>query len=219
MHHGEDIAVRCGRWRTCPGCAVWKQWTLAQRFVAGIERAPQGRLPMFVTLTFPAAQAPDEDAAHAALRSLVGRLRYRGYLGAYGWVLQRTRKGTLHYHGIFHLPWFRDGLAEWRDLIVKSGFGIQNRLEVARRKHAGYCARYISTRAATLGRLRRAYGFSRDFPRSEFETERALLLIRGRGDDDGAAMPTDDLDELAHLCGVEPDPDACAWVPSAELRR
>jgi hypothetical protein len=89
--------------------------------------------------------------------------RYRGYLGAYGWVLQRQRNGTLHFHGIAHLPWFADGLAEWRELLVKSGFGVQNKLVVAERQHARYCAKYISTRLAGLAPLRRAYGFSADF--------------------------------------------------------
>lgn len=63
---------------------------------------------MFFTLTFPADRAPSEDDAHAALRALTRRLRYRHYLGPYGWVLQRTRRGTLHHHGIAHLPWFDD---------------------------------------------------------------------------------------------------------------
>jgi hypothetical protein len=160
MHHGADLAVRCGRWRTCPGCSVWKQWTLKQRFIAGIEQVPAGQLAMFFTLTFPESRAPDEDAAHVAWRSLVGRLRYCEQLGAFGWVLQRQQggTGTLHFHGIAHMPWFDDGLTEWRRLIVKSGFGVPNRLVVARREHAGYCAKYISTRMATLAPLRRPTG-------------------------------------------------------------
>lgn len=120
---------------------------------------------MFFTLTFPENRAPDEDAAYAAFRSLVRRLRYRDLLAAYGWVLQRQRNGTLHYHGIAHMRWFSDGLAEWRDLIQVSGFGMQNRLVIARSAHAGYCARYISTNLAELAKLRRAYTFSRGFPR------------------------------------------------------
>jgi hypothetical protein len=84
-YHGEAGLVRCGRWRTCSGCSVWKEITLRQRFIAGIEHCPSadGQLAMFVTLTFPAAAAPDEDVAHDALRSLVARLRYRDYLSEY----------------------------------------------------------------------------------------------------------------------------------------
>ncbi len=152
-------------------------------------------MPMFFTLTFPLTRAPDEDEAHRAWRSLVARLRYRRYLGAYGWVLQRTRKGTLHFHGIAHLPWLADGLTEWRELLVKSGFGVQNKLVVAERQHAGYCAKYISTRLAELSPLRRAYGFSANFPLAKALRERA---------------------ELAERYGIVPDND-CAWIPSYEL--
>ncbi len=152
-------------------------------------------MPMFFTLTFPLTRAPDEDEAHRAWRSLVARLRYRGYLGAYGWVLQRQRNGTLHFHGISHLPWFADGLAEWRELLVKSGFGVQNKLVVAERQHAGYCAKYISTRLAELAPLRRAYGFSADFPLAKALTDRAVLEER---------------------YGIVPDSD-CVWTPSYEL--
>lgn len=122
---------------------------------------------MFFTLTFPADRAPDESEAHNCWRSLVGRLRYREQLGAYGWVLQRQLGGTLHYHGIAHMPWQRDGLAEWRKLIVDSGFGPQNYLVLADPEHAAYCARYISRNLASLARLRRAYSFSPSFPRKE----------------------------------------------------
>jgi hypothetical protein len=195
-HAGEQIFVRCGRWRTCLGCSLWKQWTLKQRFIAGIENVPSGKLPMFFTLTFPLDRAPDEDGAHKAWRQLVARLRYREYLSAYGWVLQRQRNETLHFHGIAHLPWFSDGLSEFRDLLVKSGFGIQNKLVVAERQHAGYCAKYISTRLAELAPLRRAYGFSADFPRAKALTERTLLAER---------------------YGVVPE-DPCDWIPSYELR-
>jgi hypothetical protein len=170
--------------------------TLTQRLIAGVENVPAEKVPMFFTLTFPLAHAPDESEAHRAWRSLVARLRYRDYLGAYGWVLQRQRNGTLHFHGIAHMPWFDDGLAEWRELLVKSGFGVQNKLVVAERQHAGYCAKYISTRLAELAPLRRAYGFSASFPRSKFEADRALV---------------------AELYGVVPDSN-CAWVPSYELR-
>jgi hypothetical protein len=195
MEHGEEIAVRCKRWRACPGCSLWKQLCLTQRFVAGIESVPAGKMPMFFTLTFPLAQAPDEDEAHRAWRSLVARLRYRDYLGEYGWVLQRQRQGTLHFHGVAHLPWFSDGLAEWRQLLRKSGFGVQNKLVVAERQHATYCAKYISTRLAELAPLRRAYGFSASFPQSKFEANSALLAER---------------------YGIVLDSD-CAWTPSYEL--
>lgn len=163
--HGEEISVACGRWRTCPGCARRLQWSLQQRFLAGIEVVPAGKKAMFFTLTFPLSDAPDESEAHAALRALTRRLRYRDYLGEYGWVLHRQRNATLHYHGIAHLPWFKDGLNEWRELITASGFGVQNKLLVADPAHAGYCTRYISTRLADLAPLRRAYAFSKHFPR------------------------------------------------------
>lgn len=217
MRHGEDLGVRCGRWRTCPGCSVWKQWTLKQRFTAGIEQVPAGRLAMFFTLTFPEADAPDEDAAHAAWRSLVGRLRYREQLGAFGWALQRQRNGTLHYHGIAHMPWLDDGLVEWRRLIVNSGFGVQNRLVVARREHAGYCAKYISTRMAALAPLRRAYGFSRDFPRTAHEElARALRIGPPRAGDASEQLDSEELQAPAYACGVEEE-DSCSWVPAREL--
>ncbi len=222
MGHGEEIAVRCGRWRTCPGCSAWKQWTLRQRFLAGIEKVPDDKLAMFVTLTFPASEAPNEDEAHKALRSLVGRLRYRDQLGAYSWVLQRTKRGVLHHHGIWHMPWQDDDLAMWRDLIVKSGFGIQNRLVVAQHKHARYCARYISTRMAALAPLRRAYGFSPDFPLTDYDEERALLRIDLREEHDERSFEPPDPDllaELRDLAGIEREWDACAWTPTATLYR
>lgn len=174
---------------------------------------------MFFTLTFPAAAASDENAAHAAWRSLVGRLRYREQLGAFGWVLQRQQggTGTLHYHGIAHMPWFDDGLAEWRRLIVKSGFGVQNRLVVARREHAGYCAKYISTRMATLAPMRRAYGFSRDFPVTEYDALAGVLRITaGGGHDRDDRLEGDELRARADACGVEPE-DNCAFVPAHAL--
>lgn len=191
-HPGESISVRCGRWRTCRGCALRKQWELRQRFLAGILNVPSGRRAMFVTLTFPVACAPDEDDAHAALRSLVRRLRHRGYLGAYGWVLQRTRAGVLHHHLIAHMPWFDDGLAEWRELIVASGYGVQNRLTLARPEHAAYCAQYISHRLADLAPLRRAYSFSRDFPLAPAEAERRRIA------------------EVGEAIGLDPE---CEWIP------
>lgn len=195
-HPGERVSVRCGRWRTCVGCGLRKQWELRQRFIAGVRDVPPGKVADFFTLTFPSRQAPDETQAHVALRSLVRRLRHRGYLGAYGWVLQRQGNGTLHYHGIAHLPWFADDLAEWRGLIQASGFGPQNKLLPARREHAGYCARYISTRLATVAPLRRAFAFSRDFPRSGFDVKRREIA------------------ELGSSIGMEPE---CDWVPTAWL--
>jgi hypothetical protein len=160
---------------------------------------------MFVTLTFPASVAPDEDTAHSALRSLVARLRYRDRLSEYSWVLQRQRggEGTLHYHGIW---WMRrwpesDELKEWRSLIMTSGFGIQNKILVAQRRHAGYCARYISRRLARLAPLRRAYGFSRGFPLSSYEQERRLVAQQ--------------LPLLQEQFGIEPE---CSWLPEWELR-
>lgn len=173
--HGEEISVPCGRWRDCPGCGRRLQWRLRTRFLEGIKEVPQGKLPMFFTLTFEADNAPDEQAAHRALRALVRRLRYRDYLGAYGWVLHRQKNGTLHYHGIAHMPWFDDSLAEWRELIRASGFGIQNRLVQAEPEHAGYCTRYISTRLAELAPLRRAYAFSREFPTPSWQAERSTV--------------------------------------------
>jgi hypothetical protein len=192
LDHFDTISVRCGRWRSCVGCSAWKQWTLKQRFTAGIDTPSVGKCAMFFTLTFPQARAPDEDQAHRAWRSLVGRLRYRRYLGPYGWVLQRQHNGTLHFHGIAQLPWFNDALAEWRELLLKSGFGKQNKLVVAERHHAGYCAKYISTRLAELAPLRRAYGFSADFPEAEAPRERRALAER---------------------YGIVPD-DQCTWIAS-----
>lgn len=173
-YHGSEIEVPCGRWRTCPGCGRRMQWRLRQRFLAGIEKVPTGRHAMFFTLTFPEDRAPDEDGAHRALRSLVRRLRYRDQLGAYGWVLHRQKNGTLHYHGIAHMPWFDDDLKKWRELLEASGFGVQNKLVVAKPRDAGYCTRYISARLAQLSRLRRAYSFSRDFPRTDWAEARKL---------------------------------------------
>lgn len=176
VYHGTEITVPCGRWRTCPPCARRLQWKLRNRFLAGIEKAPPGLHPMFFTLTFP--QAVDEEQAQKAWSSMVRRLRYRG-MGEYGFVLQRTKRGTLHFHGIAHMPWFTDELAEWRRLLQASGFGIQNRLVIAEPSHAIYISRYISTRLANLSPLRRAYGFSRKFPQPEAvqkQKEEAALL-------------------------------------------
>jgi hypothetical protein len=93
------------------------------------------------------------------------------------------------------MPWFADGLAEWRELLVKSRFGLQNKLVVADLQHAGYCAKYISTRLADLAPLRRAYGFSADFPQPKAVTDRAVLAER---------------------FGIVPEDD-CSWTPSYEL--
>lgn len=227
VRHGEEITVRCGRWRTCSGCALYKQWCLSQRFLTGIEHVPDGKVAMFVTLTFPRHRAPDEDAAHRALRSLVGRLRYRGRLGAYGWVLQRQKprgedlSGPLHYHGIWHVRPFprSDNLAEWRELVQASGFGVQNRIEAAVPEHAHYVCRYISRRMASLAPLRRAYGFSRDFPRTEFEEQRRWHAIDARAGGSDQQPPTAaELEELAAGFGIEPE-DSCAWVPSRDVWR
>jgi hypothetical protein len=197
MGHGEEIFVRCKRWRICPGCARWKGWTLKQRFIAGIENVPAGKLAMFFTLTFPLDKAPTEDGAQQAWRSLVGRLRYRDYLGVVGYTKERQKNGTLHYHGIAHLPWFDDGLAEWRELIIKSGFGQINRLEIAQKTSAGYCAKYIAKGLAEVAPLRRAYGFSADFPRARALVER---------------------ETLAEQLGVKLDSD-CEWTATYLLSR
>lgn len=157
---------------------------------------------MFFTLTFPLAAAPDEDDAHRSLRSLVRRLRYRDLLDDYGWVLQRQQNGTLHYHGIAHMPWLDDGLREWRRLIVASGFGVQNKLVVAEPQHAGYCARYISSRLAKLAPLRRAYSFSRNFPITDWEKEkRERQAAEARFRAEFEAVPL------------------CEWMPTATARR
>lgn len=168
-HHGDRIEVPCGGWRECRGCAHRLQWKLRSRFLAGIEQVPAGQHPMFFTLTFPVQRAPDEDQAQAAWRSLVRRLRYRELLGEYGFILQRTRQDVLHWHGIGHFRYMADGLSLWRSLLVASGFGVQNRLVIAEPSHAGYITRYISSGLAELSNNRRAYGFSRRFPRSEAE--------------------------------------------------
>jgi hypothetical protein len=75
------------------------------------------------------------------------------------------------------------------------GFGVQNRLVPARQEHAGYCARYISTRLAPVAPLRRAYGFSADFPK---------------------VSPAAVRDELVSRFGIEPE-DPCDWHPRHEL--
>jgi hypothetical protein len=180
-NHGEEILIPCGRWRTCGGCGRRLQWQLMQRFLAGIESVERPYLPMFFTLTFEQSKAPDEDQAHAALRSLVGRLRYRDQLGPYGWVLHRQENGTLHYHGIAHMPWQRDDLKLWLNVIEASGFGIQNSLETARPSHARYCSRYVSTRLAELSYLRRAYSFSPKFPRMPAPSSGSSACLRGPG--------------------------------------
>ena len=162
--HGHKVKVRCNRWRKCPGCSLFKQWEIKQRFEAGIDNVPDDRYPAFVTLTFPKHRAPDEEEAHKCLRKLIGRLRYRGDVGEYGWVLQRQENGTLHYHGIWHMRWYADGLVTWRNLVEKSGFGTQQHIRDAERDDARYCARYLSQRLAELTPMRRAYSFSRGYP-------------------------------------------------------
>lgn len=141
--HHHRIQIPCKRWRDCVPCSIIKGWQLFERFKAGIEQAPEGKLAMFVTLTFPEDRSPSAPEAHKALESLISRLRYRKLLGEYGWVLQRQANGTLHYHGIVWLPWFTDELAEWRRLVDRSGFGPQQRIELATNEHANYCARYL----------------------------------------------------------------------------
>lgn len=171
-YHPHEIEVPCGRWRTCKPCARRLQHRLRQRFLAGIADVPNGKQAMFFTLTFPAQDAPDEDKAQRCWRSLTRRLRYRHLLSEYGFVLQRTKQGTLHFHGIAHMPWMDDDLAEWRTLLMASGFGVQNKLVVAEPSHAAYVTRYISARLADLAPLRRAYGFSQRFPRPQAVEDR-----------------------------------------------
>ena len=144
---------------------------------------PDGLNPTFLTLTFPADRALDETEAQRCWRSLVRRLRYRKVLGEYGFVLQRTRRGTLHFHSIAQMLWMDDGLEEWRTLIAASGFGVQNKLVVAEPSHVGYLTRYISSGLAELAPLRRAYAFSRNFPvspnRKRREQEEQLMAEHG----------------------------------------
>lgn len=191
-NHGVEISIPCGRWRLCGGCGRRLQWKLIQRFLAGIQQSEEPYIPMFFTLTFELSNAPDEDQAHAAIRSLVSRLRYRDQLGPYGWVLHRQKNGTLHHHGIAHMRWQTDDLKLWRELIQASGFGEQNKLLVAKPKHARYCAKYISTKLARLSYLRRAYSFSPNFPRFEYE--------KGSGE-----------------CDRGPGTLGCAWEPTGPL--
>jgi hypothetical protein len=176
-YHGHKIEVPCGRWRTCRPCARRLQYRLRQRFLAGIEQVPDGKHAMFFTLTFLAEQAPNESEAQKCWRSLVRRLRYRDLLGDYGYVLQRTKQGVLHFHGIGHLRWMNDDLVEWRTLLEASGYGVQNRLVVAKPSHAGYIVRYIACRPAELAPLRRAYGFSQAFPQPQAVKERREIEL------------------------------------------
>lgn len=199
-YHGNEIEVPCGRWRTCAGCGRRIQWQLAQRFLAGISKVPENKTAMFFTLTFPLYAAPDETGAHSAFRAFTRRLRYRGHLGAYGWVLQRQENGTLHYHGIAHLPYFDDDLEEWRELLIASGFGVQNKLKVAKPQHARYTSNYIGSRLATVQPFRRAYSFSQDFPHSEWEEAR-------RRSAEGDKV-------LRQILSAEP---LCEWMPSGQV--
>lgn len=195
-YHGDEIEVPCGRWRTCAACARRLQYKLRNRFLAGIERVPEGRHPMFFTLTFPADRAPDESETQKCWRSLVRRLRYRDLLSEYGFVLQRTKRGVLHLHGIGHLKFMSDDLAEWRKLLVASGFGVQNKLVIAKPAHAGYVTRYISTGLAELAPLRRAYSFSQSFPHPEAVQQRR------------------EQEEALQSIGAKPE---CSWEPSGTV--
>jgi hypothetical protein len=162
---------------------------------------------MFFTLTFPGDRAPDEATAHAAWRALVGRLRYRDQLNAYGWVLQRQASGVLHYHGIAHMPWQSDGLAMWRELIVASGFGPQNRLVRARTEHASYCAQYISRNLADLAPLRRAYSFAPSFPPAPVSDRPDALELSEALADIGSGP----------LCEFGRSGPDCDWLPGGAL--
>ena len=225
QNHGELITVPCGRYKVCPGCAVRKSWELRMRFSAGISQVPNGLWAHFFTLTFPREEAPDEDGAHQCFRSLMGRLRYREKKGAYGWVLQRQNNGsgnrseapeggdepgTLHFHGILHLTWNagsgaqekrseleRENLKKWKSLVVASGFGPQQDLSFAESRHAFYIAKYISSRLARLSPVRRAFSFSGDFPRTDYELDK---------------IKEEDAKQLLDQLGVEPD---CSWLPSS----
>ena len=170
LTHADRRWVPCRRWRTCEGCAKRLQAELIARFVRGINEAPSDTPAKFFTLTFPSDQAPDETEAHTALRSWVRRMRHRELLGEYGWVLQRQKNSTLHYHGVVFMPWL--DMNEWRELVVASGFGPIQNVQVARPEHARYVARYISARLAPVAPLRRAYGFSRGFPLAPRTDER-----------------------------------------------
>lgn len=196
VEHGHDLAIRCKRWRSCRGCAMWKQWQLASRFLAGIAEVPDELRPMFFTLTFPEAQAPSEDQAHASWKALYRALRKEELLGDFGWVLQRQKNGTLHYHGIAHMPWMDDGLQGWREAVHRAGFGTQQRLVVAKPQHARYCCRYISTRLAALAPAKRAYSFTPGFPKPP---ERR-----------------DEMEEWLATVGIVPE--RCDWVPAWWLR-
>ena len=128
-YHGDEIQeVPCGRWRTCKPCARRLQHRLRQRFLAGIAEVPSGKQAMFFTLTFPAQNAPDENEAQRCWRSLTRRLRYRDLLGEYGFVLQRTKQETLHFHGIAHWRWTR----EYDQALPMAGAADRLRLQCAK---------------------------------------------------------------------------------------
>lgn len=176
LTHGDRRWVPCRRWRTCEGCARRLQGELVARFSRAITEAPSDLPAKFFTLTFPAGEAPEEAEAHRALRSLVRRLRHRELLTEYGWVLQRQKNSTLHYHGVGFMPWL--DMDEWRELVIASGFGRIQNVQLAQPEHASYVARYVSARLAKLAPLRRAYGFSREFPQApstEARAERAEI--------------------------------------------
>lgn len=170
LTHADRRWLPCRRWRTCSGCAKRLQGELIARFTRGIAEAPEETPAKFVTVTFPGSQAPDETEAQRALRSLVRRLRHRELLGEYGWVLQRQKNQNLHFHLVAHMPWL--DMDEWRELVVASGFGPIQNVQVARPEHAHYVARYISATLAPVAPLRRAYGFSRSFPKAPWTDER-----------------------------------------------
>lgn len=207
--HSESIEVPCGRWRECIGCARRLGWKLQLRFLTGIETFSYPFAARFFTLTFPEDRAPDETEAQRSLRSLVRRLRYRGFLGDYGWVLERQKNGTLHFHGIAEMCHMADDLDLWVDLIEESGFGTQNSIEVARPSHAGYCARYISRKLADLAPLRRAYAFTPSFPRPPKPEPENKELNAAEETERGILHP----DEVALL------EKECDWISEMELHR
>lgn len=95
------------------------------------------------------------------------------------------------------MTWMNDGLKEWRSLIEKSGFGIQNKLLVAQPSHAGYCSRYIASNLAELAALRRAFSFSKEFPLSQWEQKRR--------------------DDKQHWADLDAVP-LCEWIPAGQMR-
>lgn len=209
--HLETVKIPCKRWRTCPGCALRIEWELTKRLEAGIRQMPieiretkAGNLrfmPMFATLTFPADRAPTAKEAQRCWSILTRKLKYRGLLGEYGWVLQRqgNKSKTLHFHAIAHMPFFKDGLKEWRGLVIASGFGPQQRIEIADVAHARYCAQYMTKRVADLPKGNRAWSFSRGFPKPHYED------LKAQRDRELQALTKSGMYSL------------CDWVPDYEL--